>query len=347
MSSIQTIQNILAIQATVAKPAQTVCAAIAAIRDLCELNPTSVEWRRGAVPTASPSGSASPAFRGSGIAASSSQGSFARVNSSKSLGSSSPTSPSSEAAPPFTPNTKMSGTYTSSRYQSKFKDTSKPVEDKILNNIILSKLNKFSSGTYVEIRDFLYQILGSGEPDLAGMVRDFMRMVFKKAASEELYCTLYAKLLCELSSRYPVIVDEMYSLQDNYLSIFDDAEEGAPVEKRFRQGYSQFIAELAMLEIIKLSYLEETFVRIFDVLTKLRNVPDKSESLEEYIDCLLRMSCVFKTGRSPFLISARSKLMAISAPVLDDIIGKKGEYVSISSKSRCLLMDVKDNLSSV
>jgi len=348
MSSGQYIQSILALQSTMLKPSPAICAAINSIRDLCELSSTNIEWRR--TPGASPvaAGSSSPAFRGNTLSSSTSQHSFTRVNSSKSLGSASPTTPSSEQ--PFTPNAKMAGTYMSSRYQSKFKDLSKPVEDKILNNILLSKLNKFSPGTYVEIREFLYQILGSGEPDLAHMVRDFMRMVFKKAASEELYCSLYAKLLCEISSRYPVIVDEMYSLQDNYLSIFDEVEEGCEeksVEKRFRQGYSQFIAELALLEIIKLSYLEQTFVRIFDVLIKLRNTPNNIEIIEEYIDCLLRMSRVFKMGQTPFLISARSKLSTIANPVLSDIIGKKGEYCSISSKSRCLLMDVKDNLSSM
>jgi dimeric dUTPase (all-alpha-NTP-PPase superfamily) len=243
----------------------------------------------------------------------------------------------------------MTGTYSSARYQSKFKDSSQPVDDRILNNIILSKLNKFSTGTYNEIREFLYQILGSGEPDLTNMVRDFMRMVFKKAASEELYCSLYAKLLCEISSRYPVIIEEMHRLQGNYLSIFDDVEDGthdSTVEKRFRQGYSQFIAELALLEIMELSYLEQTFTRIFDVITKLRGVPDKTEVLEEYVDCLLCMSRVFKKGATttPFLTSARAKLLGISLPVLDDIVGKKGEYASISSKSRCILMDVKDNL---
>jgi hypothetical protein len=347
MSSSQYIQSILALQPTMLKPSPAICAAINSIRDLCELSSTSIEWRR--TPGASPNaaGSSSPAFRGNNLSSSVSQHSFTRVNSSKSLGSASPTTPSEQ---PFTPNAKMAGTYMSSRYQSKFKDSSKPVEDKILNNILLSKLNKFSPGTYVEIREFLYQILGSGEPDLAHMVRDFMRMVFKKAASEELYCSLYAKLLCEISSRYPVIIDEMYSLQDNYLSIFDEVEEGCEensVEKRFRQGYSQFIAELALLEIIKLSYLEQTFVRIFDVIIKLRNTPDNIEIIEEYIDCLLRMSRVFKMGQTPFLISARSKLSSIANPVLNDIIEKKGKYCSISSKSRCLLMDVKDNLYSM
>ena len=151
------------------------------------------------------------------------------------------------------------------------------MEDKILNNIILSKLNKFSQATYIEVRDFLYQILGSGEANLVEMVRDFMKLVFRKAASEEVYCALYAKLLAELSARYPVILEEMQNLQKNYLDIFEDVVEvpeggsdyttfvAKNLEKRYRQGYSQFLAELAALEILDLGYLREIFQKLISL----------------------------------------------------------------------------------
>jgi hypothetical protein len=231
------------------------------------------------------------------------------------------------------------------------------VEDKILNNIILSKLNKFSSTTYTEIREFLYQILGSGESDLAELIRHFMLMVFKKAASEEVYCSLYAKLLCEISSRYGVILEEMNKLQENYIMIFDDVEEKSVteeyttfveknIEKRYRQGYSQFLAELANLEIIKLSHLEQTFKRIFERINQYAPMMDKRTLLEEYADCLARMSRVFKKKMSPFSIAARSSLLSLSKDTIEDILSKKGVYPSISPKFRFILMDVKDNLTS-
>jgi len=240
------------------------------------------------------------------------------------------------------------------RYQSQFKNSSQPVEDKILNNIILSKLNKFSSATYEDVREFLYQILGSGEPDLVDMIRQFMLMVFKKAASEEVYCSLYAKLLSEISTRYGVILEEMHKLQDNYLAIFDDVEQTVGdnyeafveknIEKRYRQGYSQFIAELSTFEIIKLSHLEQTFRRIFELIMKNAVVADKRSLIEEYADCLLRMSRVFKKKSSPFLIAARSSLLALTKPTVDTIVANKDKYISISPKARFNLMDVKDNL---
>ena len=338
--AVENIREILGQQKTMPRPSSSICAVIAGLKDLCDISSPQVEWRRSqaAVATGSrtfrnqhaPSPNVSPAQP------------FSRNSSSFSLGGAE--SPASPVKKP------------TSRYQSQFKNSSQPVEDKILNNIILSKLNKFCLGTYEEIREFLYQILGSGEPDLSDLIRQFMLLVFKKAASEELYCSLYAKLLSEISQRYTVILDEMNILQDNYLAIFDEVEEKEEhekyntfieknIEKRYRQGYSQFIAELSTLEIIKLSQLEETFKRIFDSIRKNGVQPEKRTLIEEYIDCLLRMSRVFKKKRTPFIISAKNSLMTLSKPYLDDILGNKELYQSISPKARFNLMDVKDNLS--
>jgi len=344
-SSSQHIQEILSFQGKLGRPSPNVCAVIAGLKDLCELN-TVVEWRRGTSGASSP-GMFRNASTGSLASGGQSPGQFPRPPSNKSF-----TSNGSDTSPSPKPPT----TYTPTRYQSMFKNSSQPVEYKILNNIILSKLNKFSQSTYVDIREFLYQILGSGEPDLAEMIRHFMLLVFKKAASEEVYCSLYAKLLSEISTRYAVILEEMHKLHDNYISIFDDVEDAKAdeeyntfvaknIEKRYRQGYSQFIAELAGLEIMKLSHLEDTFKRIFETIQKNGSLPDKRGMLEEYADCLLRMSRVFKKKTSPFLMSARQTLLSLSAQTIEEIISKKSALPSISPKTRFILMDVKDNLS--
>jgi len=229
------------------------------------------------------------------------------------------------------------------------------VEDKILNNIILSKLNKFSGTTYTDVRDFLYQILGSGEPDLGEMVRQFMLMVFKKAASEEIYCALYARLLAEISTRYKVILEEMQKLQEHYLEIFDEVEEVQEgqnydtfveknKDKRYRQGYSQFLAELAALEILDLSNLEQTFRKLTDLMLKYAVEPESKTLVEEYADCLVRMSRVVKKKSSPFFIAARASLLAISRTSVDTLLAQKGAFPSLSPKAKFILMDVKDNL---
>jgi len=342
--AVQNIQDILSQQKTMARPSAAVCAVIAGLKDLCEITSPQVDWRR---QTQAPNSAPRQGFRGSPQGAQS----FPRTASAFSLGSSGSESPMPSSPAP----SKKSGQ--GHRYHSQFKDSSKPVEDKILNNIILSKLNKFCPTTYTDTKEFLYQILGSGEPDLSEMIRQFMLLVFKKAASEEIYCSLYAKLLSEISQTYGVILEEMNTLQKNYLSIFDEVEEKEAneqyaafveknIEKRYRQGYSQFIAELSLLEIIQASHLQETFQRIFESILKNITLPDKRTIIEEYIDCLFRMSRVFKRKTTAFALSAKKSLMEQCKTLIDNILQKKDEYVSLSSKARFILMDVKDNLSS-
>jgi hypothetical protein len=350
------IQGLLAQQGKVGRPVASVCSAVASLKDLCELNSAAaVDWRRGATGQQASRGfggggggqTLRPIFRNS---------SGTSIASQQSGAASSPVqaqSPSTGRSP-FTP----AGVTPSppARYQSMFKNSAKPVEDKILNNIILSKLNKFSTGTYNDIRDFLYQILGSGDEGLVEMVREFMTMVFKKAAREEVFCPLYAKLLAEISSRYKVILEEMHKLQANYLEIFDDVEEpegGEDYEaflaknkdKQYRQGYSQFLAELAGLEILELSNLEQTFQKIFELMLKFGALEGKKALLEEYADCLLRMSRVLKKRGAPFFIQARGILLRNSAAALEELHQNREKYVSLSPKARFILMDVKDNLS--
>jgi hypothetical protein len=338
--AVQTIQDILSQQSTVPKPLAAVCAIIASLKDLCEIGSPNVDWRRQqAAPAA---GGSRPTFRPQGAT---SPQTFIRTSSSFSLGSVGSESPSTPL--------KRGGT--TPRYQSQFKNSSQPVEDKILNNIILSKLNKFCPATYSDIREFLYQILGSGDADLSEMTRQFMLLVFKKAAAEEIYCGLYAKLLSEISERYAVILVEMQKLQENYLSIFDEVqqkevgEEYATcieknIEKKYRRGYSQFIAELSKLEIINLECLGSTFKRIFECIQMNAVIPEKQTLIEEYIDCLLRMSIVFKKGLSPFIISARKNLSALCGESINGILSKNPTHISVSPKARFILMDIKDNL---
>jgi len=323
------VQGILANQALAPRPSDDICRTIANIKDLCELQGV-VDWRRGTQPYTgvqrlAPRGSPRPTPR------------------------STPTSPTSPDTPSPLPTHSPHN-----RYKSQFKNSSQPVEDKILNNIILSKLNKFSPATYSDIRDFLYQILGSGDPDLATLVRDFIMLVFKKAASEEVYCALYAKLLAEISSRYTVVLEEMNKLQANYTEIFEDVveiPEGGDKyeafveknkEKRYRQGYSQFLAELTGLEILDLSTLRDTFQLLLTLIQRHGSSAGKKTLVDEYADCIMRMSKVLKKRVTPFFSNARSTLLEKCGETLDLCISTKGE--SISPKSRFLLMDVKDIL---
>ena len=145
---------------------------------------------------------------------------------------------------PVTPTVSTDGFRTvPHKYVSKFKKSSEKVEDTILNTILLGKLNKFSEKNYDEIKEFITHIIDSGQTD---MIKCFMKLVFEKAASEEMFCPLYARLLSELSARYPVLLTEMANLYSVYMAIFEEVSETKAenynevckqnVEKKYRRG---------------------------------------------------------------------------------------------------------------
>ena len=270
-----------------------------------------------------------------------------------------------------TPTTPKTPVYTGppiGRYQSKFRNTSEAIEEKILNRIIRLKLNKFGPTTYEEIRDFLFQILGqesvateedgtirTEEGQVAEFVKDFMQMVFTKAAAEQMYCPLYAKLLSEIGAKHSVIFDEMNRLYQNYMEIFEEADvnnrahgmeafEKKVTEKKYRQGYSQFIAELTTLEILSVDALACTFHTLFVQIEKHSRLEERKPLVEEYVDCLLRMSRVMKDRHSPFFRSMRAKIYEQNKETLTALISSKDGFQSLSPKARFLLMDVQDIL---
>jgi hypothetical protein len=338
----------------VARPSAAICGVIAGLKDLCELQGGRVDdWRRGpgtSSPTVGRFQSSGPSnYRGNGRPVNN----IPRTSSVKSFTSGdSPLSPSpSPSASPLS--------QAPVKYQSQFKNSLQPVEEKILNNIILSKLNKFSPSTYTEIRDFLYQILGSGDANLTQMICDFMQLVFKKAASEESYCALYAKLLSEISQRYKVILDEMHKLQEGYIDIFDEIVE-VPAdskdynafvaknrEKRYRQGYSQFLSELVALDILELKNTEQTFRKIFSLIELYGKQEEKKSLVDEYFDCLLRMARVLKKKSGIEVanrVKARASILEISKVYYKEFTENKENYPSLTNKSSFILMDIYDIL---
>jgi hypothetical protein len=243
------------------------------------------------------------------------------------------------------------------RYQSRFKNSAADIEEKILNRIIRLKLNKFGQSTYNEIREFLFQILGDDKNEKVGeFVRDFMMMVFSKAAAEEIYCPLYAQLLSEIGKKYTIIFIEMEILLRNYMEIFEDIDstktsntkesyEKETLEKKYRHGYSQFLAELTALEILPAESLTMIFKTLFELIDKYGRIDEKRALIEEYVDCMLRMSRVLKSPSSQFFATIRKKIFSENRGLLDTLIHLRDKtYPSLSSKARFLLMDIHDIL---
>lgn len=322
------------------------------------------DWRKGGAQAAFSNGGMDSRWRGSnGSMHSPRAGGMMRNPSGNSL-SSGNTTPT-----PKTPSAVYTGP-PQGRYQSRFKNASEDIEEKILNRIIRLKLNKFSPTTYTEIRDFLHQILGqetvateddgtvkAEEGQVAEFVCDFMQMVFKKAAAEQIYCPLYAKLLSEIGAKHSCIFEEMNRLYANYMEIFEEADvnkqsedmaayEKKVTEKKYRQGYSQFIAELTALEILSLQSLCTTYLTLLTNIEKFGRISENKPLIDEYVDCILRMSRVLKEKQSEFFVTARNKLFAQNKAVIDNLINvRDSTYPSLSPKARFLLMDIRDILS--
>ncbi len=253
----------------------------------------------------------------------------------------SPTSPSAATPPPTTqsphtpqPHTPQTQTM---RYTSRFHNGAKKGDDQILNTIIMNKLNLFSIKTYDDVKQFLFQILGSDQKEF---VREFTWLVFRKAAAEQKFCGLFAKLLSEIKKEYPVILEEMRNLHMTYLDIWNikDAE-NTKVDRRCRLGYSQFLAELTALEVLESDTMKATLTTLKACIVECLSSSEYKETIEEYMDCLKQL-CGSKIPKAV-------KLMIKDILVGDmEIWIEKGHTVlpGLSQKSRFACMDLRDLL---
>jgi hypothetical protein len=234
-----------------------------------------------------------------------------------------------------------------SRYVSRFKNTEDTVENVVVNTIIQGKLNKFSVANYEEVRDFLMEILGTGERDF---LSDFMRLIFQKAATEPTFCPLYAKLLAELSGRFPFLRDEMNNLYKSFLGIFRTVSDVGiedmaafiqkNTEKKYRLGYSQFIAELYNQRIVGTDDLMTTITTIFDQMQLLASSADNTASMEEYADCVLRILRILASQPHEFGL-LRDTLMTACGATIQSLSAKSAELPGLNNKVRFAMMDAR------
>jgi hypothetical protein len=237
------------------------------------------------------------------------------------------------------------------KYVSRFKSAAaEPVESTIVNTIILNKLNKFSPANYEECKEFLMEILGSGETDF---LSDFMRLVFRKAAAEETFCPLYAQLLSDLSAGYPFLLDEMAALYTKFLDIFQEVDEGACAdmeefiqknkEKKYRKGYAQFLAELLKFNIADQAAFSNTLRQIIGQIDALSRVEDKSNTLEEYADCLLCILNALKGRNTDAAKAIRESALTQLMP----LTVRSAERPSLTNRIRFTILNATDSLKAV
>jgi hypothetical protein len=256
---------------------------------------------------------------------------------------------SSSAAAPVAASPAPAAVPTSAtKYVSMFKSSVEPVEATIVNTIILNKLNKFSPANYDEVKEFLMEILGSGETDF---LTDFMQLVFRKAAAEETFCPLYARLLKELATGYPFLLDEMQSLYNKYVLIFQEVDEHNCAdmeefiqknkEKKYRQGYSQFLAELLKHGIVEHAAFVSTIKQIIQQIDELSRQAEKSTVLEEYANCLLHIFRAIK-GHAEISSAVRADVATVAEQLVPLTIRVSADRPSLTNRIRFSIMNAKE-----
>jgi hypothetical protein len=232
------------------------------------------------------------------------------------------------------------------RYVSKFVNSAVPVENTILNKVILNKLNTFSEQNYTDVKAFLQQILDSDEKEF---LQAFVRLVFEKATNEPTFCMLYAKMISELIEQYKSLSEELTRMYNEYLPIFEEPRTEVStnydqvvkrnLEHIHRLGYSQFLSDLTRYSVLTFEQLEGLYVKIFEQIKVLaaQSVSDK-ERLAEYAQCLWRMTESFEKNNHMKVTQIRRKLAAVCDPILQDIFtNQQTNYPGLDSRSKAYL----------
>jgi hypothetical protein len=236
------------------------------------------------------------------------------------------------------------------KYVSRFKEADKAVDPVLL--IIQDKLNRFSSKNYEDIYEFMCQILDSGKTDF---LKSFMKLVFEKATTEEMFCPTYVKLLAALSSKYKVLATEMIIRYRDYIAIFQDVSEAvvatdsksvieATSIKKYRLGYSQFLAELIKYNILDTALFLETIEMIVNNLPKVAAAPDSTKLFEEYANCLMRILKGVQGQTTVLALALKDTLKVKFTPILSVLTEKNPALPSLSNRGRFTIQDLLDGI---
>lgn len=210
---------------------------------------------------------------------------------------------------------------------------------------IRDKMNKFSAITYEATKTWLSQLLDSGETEF---LTDFITLVFEKAASEQTFCALYARLITELREGFPHLDVEVRRIFGEFMDIFveaaveptaDSVEYKAFIalreRRRYRRGYAAFVGEVAKLKVLSVEDVTRTCGVILDGLSQAKIIADKNMLCEEYADCLTALvkSCgtLLKPTSGPLVERVKVTMDRTGSP-------------SLTNKARFALMDVAELL---
>jgi len=219
-------------------------------------------------------------------------------------------------------------------------------EDRILAKV-KGKINKLGPMNYDATKTFMQQILDSEETEF---LDEFMKFIFQKAATESTFCPLYAKLLHELADQFTHLRVVMTNLFRDYTAIFVEVETAPDVgtedykafvealeRKKFRRGYSQFVAELVKFGEADLDAFTELIQQIVTVLEQSYKSPAKTLVCEEYIDCLANMC-----NSAPKILSNASWSGGVKERLQTLTKIPRSDAPGLTNKGRFALMDLVD-----
>jgi hypothetical protein len=219
-------------------------------------------------------------------------------------------------------------------------------DDRILAKV-KGKINKIGFTTYDATKTFMQQILDSNETEF---LDEFMKFVFQKAATESTFCPLYAKLLHELADQFTHLRVVMVNLFRDYTAIFTEVETAPDVgtedykafveaqeRKKFRRGYSQFVAELVKLGEADEEAFSILVQQIVAVLEASHTIPAKTLVCEEYIDCLAHL-CT----SAPKILSGASWSVGVKSRLIALTEYPRTSSPGFTNKGRFALMDLVD-----
>lgn len=221
------------------------------------------------------------------------------------------------------------------------------VEDRMLTRI-KGKINKIGHSTYDATKVFMQQILSSDETEF---LDEILKFVFQKAATEPAFCGLYAQLLHELADEFTHIRVVIKRIFASYYDIF--SEVSAPVaaegtseykvfletqeRKKFRRGYSQFVAELVKFGEVSLEEFRTLCFKIPDALEYLYTSAEHTLVSEEYIDCLAKLC-----SNAPAILKEAGWSSELCSRLILFANKPKAEVPGFSNKARFALMDLVD-----
>ena len=219
-------------------------------------------------------------------------------------------------------------------------------EDRILAKV-KGKINKLGPMNYDATKTFMQQILDSDETEF---LDEFMKFIFQKAATESTFCPLYAKLLHELADQFTHLRVVMTNLFRDYTAIFVEVETAPDVgtedykefvealeRKKFRRGYSQFVAELVKFGEADLDAFTELIQQIVTVLEGSYKSSSKTLVCEEYIDCLANMC-----NSAPKILSNASWSGGVKDRLQTLAKIPRSDAPGLTNKGRFALMDLVD-----